>query len=306
MATSSRHPQWSRRLLAGSIALLLVFSLLPLRFTHWLGALGGPLSRIVAPVTHLSYQASAWMSGGARATFDDPTTDQLQRYETLNRQLSRENQRLRDQIRDLQAGIEYARRPVIPVIASVIARSSDPSSPALTVRAGARHGVQVSDVATVRGVQLVGKVERVTDRTCIVRPVLDSSYGPIGAEVFAPSSSATLDPGATGLRCQLEAAGDVLRGPLVAEFEGDERSPLLPEIGSVVRLSDDVWPESAQMLVVGRVESVDRDEQQPLRFIVTVRPEVDLTRVSEVIVRTSATSGPEGGPALSAGQDGAP
>lgn len=304
---TGREPAWSRRLLMILVLILFVGAFVPLRFTSWLGALGGPVERVLAPASHAGYALSTWLAGGARANHEDPSTDQITRYEALTRQLSAENRRLRELIRDLQSGIEFSRRPVVPVVASVIARSSDPASPALTVRAGKRHGVQVNDVAAVRGVQIVGRVERAGERTCLVRPILDESIGPIEAEVFAKRGEG-VPPGAEitsrGLRCQLEPAGGggggVLRGPLMAVFEGDDLSPLLPEAGDVVRLSDASWPESAQMLVLGRVEDIGKDEQQPLRYIVTVRPEVDLTRVAEVILRTSPSGDrdvrEEGGP----------
>ncbi|MEO0513087.1 MAG: rod shape-determining protein MreC [Planctomycetota bacterium] len=280
MAQAARHPQWSSRLLTFVALMLLIFSLTPTRFTGWLAGLGGFVERVVTPVSHPASWLAGVMAGGARASSGDAAVDELARYETLARRLSAENERLRLLIQDLQAGVAYASRPVVPVVASVIARSSDPSSPALTVRAGRSHGVEVSDVAVVRGIDIVGRVERVSSRTALVRPITDRSGGPIDGVV-------DVSDGGT-LRCQLEPTGPgVLSGPLISEYLGDEREPRLPEVGALVRLSDSAWPESAQMLVIGRVTEVVPDPEQPLRYTATVSPRAELSRVAELIVRTS-------------------
>ena len=52
--------------------------------------------------------------------------------------------------------------------------------------------------------------------------------------------------------------------------------------GMTVRLDDDAWPRSAQMLVLGTVERIDDDPDKGLRKIVTVRPTVEIERVKEV------------------------
>lgn len=279
MAHSARHPQWSKRLLGLATAVLVVASLVPLRFTGWLGGLGSFVDRVLAPVSHPASQFASWVAGGATATLADPAQDEIAQLETINRQLLAENQRLRDTISDLQAGLAYARRPVVPVVASVIARSSDPSSPALTIRAGRVHGVDVNNTAVVRGVQIVGRVERVSQRTSVIRPITDPSYGPISAVVEVENAS--------DLTCQLVALDDgSLRGPLISEYEGPQREPRLPEVGATVRLTDPAWPESSQMLVIGEVTRVEQDPDQPLRYLARVRPTTDLSRVAEVILRT--------------------
>jgi hypothetical protein len=55
-------------------------------------------------------------------------------------------------------------------------------------------------------------------------------------------------------------------------------------VGQVVRLRDEHWPASAQMHVLGRVESVEKKESAPLRSVVVVRPEIDPRRVSRVVI----------------------
>jgi hypothetical protein len=80
---------------------------------------------------------------------------------------------------------------------------------------------------------------------------------------------------------QLRPAGDGLT------LEGDlEGTPTGVDVGQIVRLSDDGWPRSAQALIVGRVVSVGPKPSSPLRLVVTVRPEYDLRRLSQVILLT--------------------
>jgi hypothetical protein len=105
------------------------------------------------------------------------------------------------------------------------------------------------------------------------------------------------DDAGSGLECLLSPSADnTLRGP-VEDARGIEPSP-----GQIVRLADsDRWPASAQMLLVGRVESVEPDPNQPLRKVVIVRPSLKLDRVSEVVLRISADAAeldvqPKGGP----------
>ncbi|MCX5690933.1 MAG: hypothetical protein NTV94_14310, partial [Planctomycetota bacterium] len=64
-----------------------------------------------------------------------------------------------------------------------------------------------------------------------------------------------------------------------------------PVVGQVVRLADGRWPTSAQMLLVGKVIAVEPSPDGPLRRLVTVAPSIErLERVSEVVIRTNATS----------------
>ena len=59
--------------------------------------------------------------------------------------------------------------------------------------------------------------------------------------------------------------------------------------GQVVRLSDGRWPGAAQMLLVGKVVSVEPSPDNPLRRLVVVAPVIErLERVSEVVIRASA------------------
>jgi hypothetical protein len=84
---------------------------------------------------------------------------------------------------------------------------------------------------------------------------------------------------------------DDVKGPksLLSPVEGGklqgrvENSDVRPQVGQLVRLDDDGWPRSARMLVIGRIEAVQPD---PVGWpIITVKPTVELLRLSEVELR---------------------
>lgn len=161
--------------------------------------------------------------------------------------------------------------------ASVIGASSDLADGLLTVRAGRDEGVTEREtVAVVNGVHLVGRVESVAARTSRVRPITRSGAGWIQALVYIDR------PGGKAYRCQLRGADDgTLKGDLEEGAQGIEP-------GQEVRLQDADWPDTAQMLVLGRVESVGAKEGAPLRSVIIVRPDLQLERVRRVVLRIPA------------------
>jgi cell shape-determining protein MreC len=166
------------------------------------------------------------------------------------------------------------------IAAPVIGRSTEASSSALQVRAGSGRGVVENSVAVVEGLQLLGKVERVTAAWCMVRPLTDPTAGGIMAIIMTDES---LD---SGIPCRLEPiGGNRLQGPATWVFESERQAPVEIAVGMTVRLRDETWPRSAQMLIVGEVVEVAPAPNEPTRTLVTVAPTVPLQRVSEVVLR---------------------
>ena len=166
------------------------------------------------------------------------------------------------------------------VAAPVIGRSTEASSSALQVRAGTGRGVVENSVAVVEGLQLLGKVERVTSAWCMVRPITDEAAGGIMALIM---TGERLD---SGIPCRLEPiGGHRMRGPATWIFEAERQAPVEIAVGMTVRLRDETWPRSAQMLIVGEVVEVSPAPDEPTRTLVTVAPTVPLQRVSEVVLR---------------------
>jgi hypothetical protein len=63
-------------------------------------------------------------------------------------------------------------------------------------------------------------------------------------------------------------------------FTGEVRRTDVVEAGDVVRLDDHAWPEAAQMMIVGRVTSVEPSESEPLRSRIAVAPQFQIGQVS--------------------------
>lgn len=283
---SPQTPNWKnpKVALAVAIAAALILGLLPARSVRWVSWFGNVADLLVAPVQHP-------FSAAVRALRSPPSPDAVdaEAVQTLRQDLQEalllyhrvrdENERLRAQILDLQRGLALAHDlPVRQIAAPVIGGSSDLSTRMLRVRAGRRDGVEFNAVAVVRGVHLVGKAVEVSPRISKVLPITDRAAGRIHGVVMLDE----LTPGPLG---SFEPLGDgALRGRLEFTLDPEAAQPRIAA-GATVRLSDDQWPEHAQMLVIGAVEAIEPAPEQPARQIVTVRPAVRLDRVSEVVLR---------------------
>lgn len=269
----------------------MIFSLLPLRFLGWAGWVGSLADVLVTPVRHPLAAVSRWLSPERPRQSDEAVRvleDELERTRVSFLQTQTENERLRGIILELQRGAALnADRPVTQLAAGVTGVSSDLASDLLSVRAGRRQGVTRGSVAAAPGLQLLGRVVEVGARTCLIQPITSKASGLLRARVMLDEG------GGVGLACLLTPFGDgTLRGP-VEDVGGVE-----PAAGQNVRLADsERWPTEAQMLLVGRVERVDPDPNQPLRRVVTVRPTVRLDRVGEVVLRLTPADENENGAA---------
>lgn len=272
-----------RSVLAWTGVVLAVLSVAPGSWSAWARPIAGALDLVLAPVQH----PLLWVSHRLRpppddaSLSDDPALRALElereRYKALYLRALEESQALRRQLSDLRAAL--ALNPDLlerSVIAPVIGRGFDPSSRLLKVRAGSADGVEAGSVAVFRGVNLVGRVVEASARVSRVRPITDPEAGRVAGVVMVGEVD-------LGPMCLLSPTGDgSLQGPLehLPGLTGD----LGVEPGMVVRLRDDTWPAGVRMFVLGRVEKVEPAPGEPLRRIVTVRPVVDLRRISEVVL----------------------
>lgn len=254
----------------------------------WLGDLASIIS---APISRPLRIVAGWVAPAAPGRTDPEVVralrDERDHFEFLYNRERAANEELRRQMEQLR--LVAALNPDSStrlVMAPVIGRPSDPSSPLLELRAGHAQGVNRNDAIAVGGVQLLGRVERASERTSLALPITARASGRILGMVMTSESG--------GLECALEPTGDGrLRGD-VAFVDPDREPDVAPvRAGQTVRLRDAEWPASAQMLVIGTVESVGPAPDSPLRQVVVVRPGVALDRVTEVIVRASGAPGGE-------------
>ncbi len=288
------NPIHANRLLPAVIAILVALGVfVPARYQTWARHFGWLATTIVAPISHPFSAFSRWVSPA------DATVNQSEAMRELARgkeEAESEVLRLRLEVRRLATALEEMKifsavnsAPVRQVFAPVFASSSDPAGSVLRVRAGVREGVEKFTVATTAGLQLLGRVVSVDDRTCDVLPITAKASGPLQCMVM-------IDQTINGLVCTLTPTADgTLQGPL-EDRRDVSGTPIEPKVGQLVRLSDQRWPESAQMLIVGKVTSIEAAPQGPLRKVVVVSPSVErLDRVSEVVLRTSVRSDQRGG-----------
>ncbi len=266
------------RVLGTAMMLALVLALAPTRVNWWVEWFVDPVLFVAAPVS----DGAAWVSRSlrparSRTLPDDPDLAALA-IERDRAQL--EALRAKERIAELEELIEQlqgglALTPELPIRAfeaRVIGSFAGAPAGTLVVRAGQDRGViEQESVAAARGVHLVGLVVQVGATTSRVLPVTSADAGRVRGVVTVTESQR--------FECSLAGTG---KGTL----EGDlERDAVGVEPGQIVRVRDESWPESAQMLILGRVELVAEKENAPLRQRVVVRPDLELERVRRIVIR---------------------
>lgn len=280
--------------MAASVALLAGLSLLPARWSGWLSGVREPALAVLTPAA----APARWVGrmirpAQERASLGDPAVAEIERerdhFQTLWRQSEQKVGELEALVGELQQGrVLHAGLDLAQVVAPIVGAATDLTDGTLQARGGRDRGVSKNSVAVVQGVQLVGRVVEVHATTSFIRPV--TMWSPSGREVYlrAVVDVGQSAPVASLPMCQLTAQSD---GSLRGELDADARGV---EVGQVVRLRDSSWPPAAQMKVLGRVVEVKPKETQPLRKMVTVRPEMDLRRVSQVVLYTPRVEALEG------------
>ncbi len=292
----SRNSPNPRAALGITVLVLLGLSLAPAVLTRWMSVGHSPVVAVFAPLSNLlDRMASGLRPPRPIAGDDDATREQL---EASIRDLEARLLTLRAENRDLAALVEQLGRlrvatgvetKTIPAtrIASLV------DSGAIELRPGARAGVTVNAIAIAPGgLQIVGIVTDASPMTSMLHLLTDKRFEPglVVGVVAGPDlmieSTVQLDrlP-----RIQLEPTG---RGTLVADAVNISIADALSE-GDTVRVLDETWPRSSQLLVLGRVTRIEATDE-PLFKRVVVTPEVDPKRVRSVLLRMPEASNAEG------------
>lgn len=278
-------------------SVLVVLALLPPKAIGWLWWIDRTANFLLLPVQHPLDSLVKWAEGSkGKGEAKGPDADLVTRIEQLKFELLNaqdQNDRLRQQIMDLQRGL--ALNPDVPrqVFAPIIGGSADLSSGVLTAKAGEREEIEVGSVAVAGGVNLVGRVTKVSGRTCLILPITrkPKSAQYIRAVVMLSESD-------RGPLCELSATGSgTLVGTVMDRIGSQSFSAVDIKAGMIVRLADSTWPGSSQMLVVGEVKSIETEATGHRRIV--VEPRLRLDRVSEVWLRVTGGEDkgkPGGGP----------
>lgn len=293
--TPGMTPAAHQRLIPLVLLLASVLALMvPMRFQRWAGWFGDTVQLIAAPVSRPLAQVSRWLAAGYKPPQDEDRIRALEDdNDRLQASLLREiqaNEQLRQVLSELRviATLDSARN-FGTVYAPVYATASDLAQGVIRVQAGEREGLTPNSVATAGGLQIVGKVTSVSARTCTVLPITARAAGNLQGMVM-------LSERPDGLKCQLEPTGEgTLRGPVEDRRDPTTLQGIDPQPGMTVRLFDPGrWPAPTQMMLIGKIETVEPNPDQPLRKLITVRPTIDhLERVSEVVLLVLPSSSEE-------------
>lgn len=287
--------------LTGAVVVLTVLSLLPVSWIGWVSALHNPVLTVIAPLQQSVRSVAVWFRPPLGVA-DDKELEQLRAYAAeLNAMYLRtklEADDLRARIREISRAMDLnPQLAVRTIMAPIIGAGADLSGGLITVKAGAREGVEVGNVVAIRGIYLFGRVKRVSDRTAEVLPI---TYLPRKRDPEKIGAAIMLDEQRIGPRCDLAPTGDgLLSGKVQDDVDPNSPQQTTPVPGMLVRLIDDAWPASAKMLIVGQVDRIEPAPDQPLRKIVFVRPVYNIDRWSEVMIRIpeNSSASPSAAPA---------
>ncbi|MCC7389560.1 MAG: hypothetical protein IT431_12405 [Phycisphaerales bacterium] len=291
MARRAHQNATAERALPGAVLLLLILSFVPGRLLAPVTWFGDLLGMLAAPVAQPLRMVGGWLApphaGVAEPEEVSLLKQQAEEWRTLYLRAQSRNSDLLRQMEQLKLMVELNPSVSTRLLnAPVIGATSDAGGMQLQIRAGTSLGVHQNDVVAVEGVQLFGSVRHASPKTSWIMPITAKAQGRIEGLVMIQDGR--------GVACSLAPAGDgTLRGD-VAYSEADPQASQAVAVGQTVRLDDGQWPASAQMLVLGAIESVEPAPDSPLRPVIVVRPLITLERVTEVIVRVSAMAGDAG------------
>lgn len=250
----------------------------------WSNVLAGLVSIPVQPLGDFGVRLARWIwPPQDPLAHESPRVQQLSEQLEIARQTAHVKQlrieALQEELRELQQARQFhgGAVPIDTLYARITGRGPDRAGGLVRLNVGRRNGVTPDAVAVFRGVHLVGRVAEDVGRvSCWLISLTDPASGYIEVALVplaAPDLSRSQVP-----RIQVQADG---RGGLVGEIDRDVRvSP-----GDVAELHDMAWPQSAQGMKVGIVESVSPKESQPLLNNVVIRPEYQAHRLSSVILK---------------------
>ncbi len=265
----SRFVSRSQRNFTIVVGVTVVCALLPAGWLPWTAILADIVSVPVQPLGDAGGRVSGWLRPAPGDAGESQALRQRdEEIETTRALLYAARLRTEALLEEIEA-LQEARRfhpgvEMTPLYARVTGRPPDRSSGTVRINAGSRHGVVPGAIAVYRGGHLVGRVADNVSRlsSCVV-PITDSSVGLMEALIL-PLDDPVADI-ETAPRIQLMPDdGGALTGDLDRAIEVRQ--------GDIVRLADPAWPDSAQGLIIGTVESIETNDLQPLRVTITVRP----------------------------------
>lgn len=272
-------------LLPAVIVVLIALSLAPSRFHLYGDRLSAASTGALWPVTEPVRRATNWFGTDPPLPSQGTASDMRERIlqqQGLVVRLQEENRELRDRVAVLAALRNEIGRGFQLARGSVYGGSTDPSAQTVRVSVGTNDGVAPGmAVIDAKQLALVGRVVQTSAGSCAVEPV--TVKGTLLEVVIAPKSFARADLAkVTHRRVLLEYV------PSEGFIGKDIDAKMAIGVGDFARLSDRsgriAWPDAVQGMVVGQVEHIEGDDDNPLRQWIRVKPIRSLRRADEVIV----------------------
>jgi len=290
MALNLRHPG---RVLAAGVVALIILSQLPAR---WLDAIGGPPSHVVSAVVGMAGDPLLRLARFVRPPAELQT--ELTRNEELKANLEAQTQ----YALNLEARLNYAIAEIRRLLgvreqlnregfgesvrllpARVIAIPPDLHAGTVLINRGTTHGVGPGMIVA-SGFSLIGRVTDVGPRNATVR-LVTAPDAFLQVRIIPPMAGEA----ERELIAQVTINDD--RDRFVAEVP--QNAPIQPE--DLVTLYDPDWPVEAQGFVVGVVERIDPNPDDPeIRSVATIQPVREpgrVMRVTVVVPRESSADG---------------
>lgn len=274
----------SQRILPFVLVVTLALCMAPGRALGITNLLGELMSLVLTPFAIAGNELSQWLRPASTGLEGSPNDlrwvqhiqQERDEFERLYVAEQAKVDALQLQLQQLQMmASEQFHIPVRLLVARVGTRSPAPLGTVALSR-GSNHGVHQGAVAAYNATHLLGKVVEVSAMQCVLLPLANESTRLVDA-VIAPRDRRDVVL-ARMPRVQLVPAGD-------GTLRGDVDRARTVAVGDIVQLLDDNWPQSAQAMTIGYVESVEPKESEPLRNVVVVRPQYQVSQVAYVTLK---------------------
>ncbi len=237
------------------------------------------------PFTHFGVTMASWLRPGPTPIDRTPAGSrdlitQIEERELAERLYYAEHQRvieLERQLHELQQIPSHVRRAAKATVFAYVTRRNPSSSLGvveLAIESGVAETIYPNTPAVYASADLIGRtVGEPSNSICSLLPLTNPATRLIRARIFPEVQSAF--PTSQDVNVHLEPTG-------TGTFIGDVERDAVIDLGDLVRLDDPSWPDTAQMMVIGQIESIKVKDEEPLRNRIVVRPRYQVQEISHV------------------------
>lgn len=255
-------------------------------------AAGVPAELALIPPTFLATRAQQFLASAVRPTgAGSANADELRNQVAA---LQNENAQLKAMILDASARLtalgqlqqQYQIAPQDVVPATITSWQAGPGASIMRLDRGSNSGVKEGApvMAPFERICLLGKVSKVGPVSCEVRLVSDPA-SKVLVQIVRPQIQKT--PGGPVVQDIV-----VTQQPSLLDGKGDNRMEInginvadaQPQKGDLVCLTDRAWWGKTQHMVLGQIDAVGRQDNQPLRYTISVSPRVPTVTLGSVMI----------------------